>query len=95
MSKTGMGSVPPREHSDSTLVLGLESELAQPARSRHLSKTRIGWAAPLPTDHFGNGHKGCCTDGNGYHRKAHLWNVWTRRGTRCCFCWRVRSWEPL
>lgn len=88
-----VGAVLP--HSESTLVLGLEAELCRPVRGRHLSPTEVRWADPLPTDHFGGGHYGCCVDSQGFHRPKHLFNVWTRTGTRCCFCWRRRGWEPL
>lgn len=82
-------------HTDSTLLLGLEVELVQPARGRHLSPTEIRWADPLPTDHFASGRRGPCIDAVGYHRRRHFYAVWTRAGVRCCFCWRLRGWDPL
>lgn len=81
--------------SDSTLVLGLDSELAQPAKGRHLSPTEVRVADPGPLDEFAGGHVGPCVDGAGYKRKRHLYVVWTRAGTRCCFCWRVRPYDPI
>ena len=74
--------------------LAVEVELAQPARGRHLTPTEIRWADPYPTDHFATGGGPCC-DSVGYRRPKHLYNVWTRTGTRCCFCWARRSWDEL
>lgn len=79
-------------HSDSTLAA--EIDLVQPARGRHLSPTEIRWADPYPTDRFATG-SGPCVDAAGYRRPKHLWNVWTRGGTRCCFCWRRRPYDPI
>lgn len=81
-------------HSDSTLLLGLEAEVLQPARSRVLCKTEIRWADPSPLDRFATGH-GRCLDWAGHRMPKCQYTVWTRAGMRCWRCWRLRTWEPV
>ena len=83
-----------KSHSDSTL--GIEAELSQPARRRHLNKTRIEWADPAPGDKFAKPPKGCpCRDALGYRRKRHEHIVECRDGVRCCWCGSLLRAEKL
>ena len=82
--------------SDSTLVLGLEADLAQPAKSRNLSRTRIGWADSAPGDSYQQKRgKYKCIDQTGRKRKEHDFCLEMRSGTTCLFCGKVRPWDPL
>ena len=82
--------------SSSTLVLGLESDLAQPAKSRVLSKTCIKVADPSPGDSYQQKRgKYLCVDRTGRKRKNHEFLVDTRKGKTCLWCSKVRPWDPM
>jgi hypothetical protein len=81
--------------STSSSTLSLEARVIVRGNGR-ANRVPCPFADPSPYDCYDQAPgRYVCVDQTGRKRRRHDYTITTRQGTRCLFCWRLRSWEPI